>query len=85
MKVDFKIETWESVEIPIEKEAIVLKALTDGKIQTANDLIDLLGDDADYKGMIPEIEQQMLPVENDGQATIEFINDDGDIIFDNAE
>lgn len=84
MKVDFKIEAWESVEIPAEKEQIVLKALKKGKITNSNDLVELLGDDADFKGVIPETEIQMLPIENDGQCTIEMINDDGDIIFVNV-
>lgn len=84
MKVDFKIEAWESVEIPAEKEQIVLKALEDGKITNANDLVELLGDDATYNGIIPETEVQMLPEENDGQCTIEMVNDDGDVIFINV-
>ena len=84
MKVDFKIEAWESVEIPAEKEQIVLKALKEGKITNSNDLIELLGDDVYFKGVIPETEIQMLPIENDGQCTIEMLNDDGDIIFVNV-
>lgn len=84
MKVDFKIEAWESVEIPAEKEQIVLKALKEGKITNSNDLIELLGDDVYFKGVTPETEIQMLPIENDGQCTIEMLNDDGDIIFVNV-
>lgn len=73
MNVDFKVTTWERVSVPDELKDAVLEALNNGRIQTSNDLINFL-DDRDSHGeysIIAEVEEQMTPEENGGQATIE--------------
>jgi hypothetical protein len=83
MHVDFKITAWERVEIPEDRKEVVLAALEDGRISTANDLIEFLEamyeEGYEYKGMVLETEEQMLPEENDGQPTIEFFSEKGQL------
>ena len=79
MHVDFKVTAWERVQIPEEKKEEVLKGLKDGTIATANDLVEFVGEGGNYDGVIAETEEQMVTSENDGQPTIEFHNERGQI------
>ena len=54
-----------------------------GKIETANEALELLGSKAYYKGVLTETEEQMEIVENDNQSTIELM-DEGESIFSNG-
>lgn len=75
MHVDFKITTWERVEISDEIADEVLKQLKSGESSTANDLCDKFPDEAIYSGEIPDTSVQMTIEENDGAATIEFFSE----------
>ena len=80
MKVDFKITTWESVEVPKEMEREVLTKLESGEITSANDLCELLGCSSEK---IHDVDEQMTPEENEGSSTIE-VQENGEYIFHNG-
>lgn len=83
MNVDFKITTWERVEIAPEDEAKVLDAIKSGEVSTANDLIEFV-ENANYIGKIDETDEQMTPEDNGGCSTIEVLDDNGNTILTNA-
>ena len=84
MQIDFKITTWERISVPQELEKQVIKAIQNEEITSADDLIEMFGDDCFNEGIISDVSQQMSIEENDDNATIEIINDKGDTIFDNV-
>jgi hypothetical protein len=86
MEFEFKITTWERVNVSPKDEEKVLQAIKDGKITSSQDIFDLL-ETSDIEltcNTIDETEEQMSPEENDGQNTIEVRNDDGDVIWGNG-
>ena len=84
MQVDFKITTWERITVPQELQEAVIKAIANESITNADDLIEMFGDDCFYEGIITDVSQQMSIDENDGNATIEVLDDKGNTIFDNV-
>lgn len=84
MYLDFKISAWERVYIPKELEQEVLTDLKNGAILTSNDVIYAFEEKGvEFDGMIGL--ETLVPHDNDGQPTIEFIEDDGEVpIFRNA-
>ena len=84
MQVDFKITTWERISIPQELGLKVIKAIQNEEITSADDLIEMFGDDCFNEGILSDVSQQMTIEENDDNATIEIINDKGDTVFDNV-
>jgi hypothetical protein len=74
MHVDFKITTWERVEFDEEHNEAVKQAIIDGKIESANDLIDFLADrgDANFDcNKLDEVDEQMTVEDNGGCSTVE--------------
>ena len=84
MQIDFKITTWERITIPQELEQEVIKAIQNEEISSADDLIEMFGDECFNEGILSDVSQQMSIEENDHNATIEVINDKGNTIFDNV-
>jgi len=84
MQIDFKITTWERITIPQELEQEVIKAIQNEEITSADDLIEMFGDECFNEGILSDVSQQMSIEENDHNATIEIINDKGNTIFDNV-
>ena len=84
MQVDFKITTWERITIPQELGLKVIKAIQNEEITSADDLIEMFGDDCFNEGILSDVSQQMTIEENDHNATIEIINDKGNTVFDNV-
>ena len=84
MQIDFKITTWERITVPQELQEAVTKAISSEEITCTDDLIEMFGDDCFNEGILSDVSQQMTIEENDGNATIEVINDKGDTIFDNV-
>ena len=84
MYLDFKISAWERVYIPKELEEEVLQDLKNGAILTSNDVIHAFEEKGvEFDSMIGL--ETLVPHDNDGQFTIEFLEDDGDTpIFRNA-
>lgn len=70
MHVDFKISTWERIEIPEGKESQVKKLIESGEIESANDLSEFLGGTSSERLM--ETDEQMTLEENGGYSTIEI-------------
>lgn len=88
MDFDFKITSWERVRVSEEQEQKVLQAIKDGKINSANDIVDFLGDEGDMNvELIPlnEVSEQMTVEENGGCSTIEVIDGSQEIVFKNGK
>lgn len=86
MKFDFKITTWERVEVPEELEAAVLAKIESGDIWTTNQVLEFvedMGGRADWE-IIPECEEYITPEENGGAATIEVM-EDGEFLYTNSK
>ena len=80
MKFDFKITTWERVTVEdSENESNVLKAIKEGKINSADDVFYFLEDRGElglinaYCKVLEDTSEQMSVNENGGNATIEVI------------
>ena len=92
MKVDFKITTWERVEIPEEYKDEVLAKLEDGTITSASDLFNFVPSDGKQMDLdcnqIEGTDEQMSVSENGGCSTIEVLDDSefvGEYVFQNGE
>lgn len=84
-QVDFKVTVWERVTIADDKLDDVIARIKDGTITTSNELFDYLNGDCSYGGTIDDTIEQMSPLENDNQSTIEVLNDDYETVFTNVE
>lgn len=72
MHIDFKVTTWERVEIPEGKEKEVLSKIKDGSISSGNDLFDLFNDDGNLTcDKLDDTDEPMTPEENGGSSTME--------------
>jgi len=88
MDFDFKVTTWERVNVPEELEEAVLKAVESGRIETSNELCDWLTNnghevDIEYE-IIPEVEEAITVEENGGCSTIE-VRVSGEVVFHNGD
>lgn len=83
MNIDFKITTWERVTVPIEHEKKVLKAIKKSKITCSNDIFDII-DNINIE-LLDEVTEQMTVKENEGNSTIEVMDDNGKIIWSNSK
>lgn len=90
MTVDFKISIWERVKIPEGMEIEVLEKIKNGDIRTANDIFTLSSEYEDVEGRLDynqllDTEQTLSVSENDGYATLEVRDDEGEIIYKNGK
>lgn len=86
MHVDFKITTWERVEIPENHEGEILEAIKSGKVKTANDIFDQFPSLDISCNKIHDVDEQMTPEENGGSSTIEVFEENGaDDIWSNGD
>lgn len=83
MTVKFKISVWESVEVPEEKQAEVLQGLMDGSIKTSMDLINEPYCPESICTQEMETEVTLTPDENQGEATIEILDQTHNVVWDN--
>ena len=83
MKVDFKITIWERVRVPDNLSEEVLSKLKSGEISSSEDLYNFLEDGFESEFLL-ETGEQLLITENDGQATIEVVDEKRNIIFNNG-
>ena len=86
MKVDFKVTTWERVEVPEEHKESVLEAIKSGEISTAQDIFNFLVDDDGGLSChkLDETDEQMTVDENGGNSTIEVL-DGEEYVFHNGK
>jgi len=71
MHIDFKITTWERVEVPFELEIKISKKIKSGQIFSSTGLYEEFTDELDPCEILPEVEQQLDPLYNEGSSTIE--------------
>jgi hypothetical protein len=82
MHVDFKITTWERIEVPAEHEDKVKELVQSGAINNSTDMIDYF-DDLEVR-KIDDVDEYMTVSENGGCATLEVF-EDGEPILDNVK
>lgn len=85
IKVDFKITTWERVNVPLEKiheQVALLKKIREREIESASDLINEYPNA--YLEQMTEVDHQMTIEENLGNPTIEAANAQGLVFWDNV-
>lgn len=80
MHVDFKITTWERVEVPEGKEEEILQAIKDGKITSAEELCQYDPENIDGSEHLVNCDEQMSLEKNEGFSTIEVISNDSDSV-----
>lgn len=84
MQIDFKITTWERVEIKDDALLKEIKSkLEDGTIHSSNSLIDYCNNNninCEYMGIILETNHQLTPEENNGEPTVEILSDNGSTV-----
>ena len=73
--LDVKVTTWERVEIKEEDKIEVLEKFNSGEIKTTNDIVTYFPN-VDFLGTIMEAEETMTVADNDGQPTVELLDDD---------
>lgn len=83
MYVDFKVTTWERVEISDNDIEAVKEMLESGEVETANELMEAI--DGTYEGVIPEMDSMVSVEANGGWATIEMKEKGKDPIFVNGK
>ena len=85
--IDFKIATWERVNIDDETFDIIKPLLENGDIKNSSDLIDYcVKNNLEYgfDGVIMECDHQMTVEENGDNYTIEVYGDSSEVIWKNA-
>ena len=70
MDVAFKETVWYNIDVPEEYEDKVQEALEEGKIQEANDLMNLLSEAVLEGEYMVDTAESITPEENNEQATI---------------
>jgi hypothetical protein len=83
MNVDFKITTWERVEVEDDSIEEVQKAIESGEVTSAEQLVSQFNG-VRYAGKIDDTDEQLTVEENGGCATIDIM-EDGDSVWDNGE
>jgi hypothetical protein len=83
--LDFKVTCWKRLAVPNEKVEEVIKRLKESDCDDIYDLQDIDGVYFVSDGPDAECEETMTPYENEGSATQELYNSEGDIIYNNSE
>lgn len=83
MHVDFKITTWERIEIPEEHQSEVLDKIKKGIISIPQDVCEEIGHDETE--MLNDYKEEITIEENDGQRTIEVYDDNYQLIHQNGK
>jgi len=88
MHFDFKITTWERVEVHEDDLSKVIDAIKTGKVSTSNELFELedtkeIKHTPSYK-LLDETSESLQPVDNDGAPTLEIM-EDGKTLWSNGD
>lgn len=83
--VDFKITTWERVELPEDIEVEVIDAIKAGKIKSANDLFNQFQHDDLFCDNLLDSNEQISLEDNKGYSTIEIEDHNNKIIYKNGK
>jgi len=82
MYVDFKISTWERMQIPEDEETKIQDGLLTGNFTSGDDVYNALGDcNVEFIEGMPSV--QMTISENEGECTIELFNNNNERIWNN--
>ena len=82
MRVSFKEIVWYNVNIPIDKEELVLKEIQNGNISCSREL----HDNFDISGIHDIETSKELSIENnEGDTTIEIYNSEGKELYTNSK
>ncbi len=81
--VDFKITTWERIELEESQVEQVKKLIEEGKVNSANDMWDYFEDIDCFK--LAEVDEPMTVEDNQGNPTIELFNDEAETVCTNVE
>lgn len=79
--VDFKITTWERIELEDSQVKEVKKLIEEGKVTSANDMFEYFNDIHCFK--LDDVDVQMSVEDNQGNPTIELFGDDSETICTN--
>ena len=84
MHIAFKISCWEQLRVPEEIEKEVEEKVRAKLIESINDVYNEFPEYGDFNwNKIDDTDESMMPIENDGQATVELYDDNGKTIWDN--
>jgi len=83
MYVDFKQGSWSRIQIPEELEEKVLAYLKEGH-EPGELFCEKEFEDLDGSWQVLDTSEYLTPEENQGSATIEIFNNDGESIWSNA-
>lgn len=78
MEVRFKVTIWEIHQVSDDE---IVKKVKEGVIETSNDLCDEYGSNWEHD---LETSEDMKPLENNGFPTIEIIDDNNDVVWQNG-
>tara|TARA_R110000765_G_scaffold228346_1_gene332002 strand:- start:299 stop:553 length:255 start_codon:yes stop_codon:yes gene_type:complete len=84
MQVDFKITTWERVEVEEDSIEEVQKAIESGAVTSAEQLVSEFNG-VSFTGTVDETDEQLTVEENGGCSTIEILASDGETIWENGK
>ena len=83
MKIDFKIITWESLDVETKHGAVILEKIKNGELETSNDVIEFIAEldnDSSTSCEVDLYSTQMTLKENNGRSTIVIYTKDCDNI-----
>ena len=83
--LDYKVTCWKRLAVPNEKVEEVIARLKESDCCEVYSLTDIDGVYEVKDGPDAECEETITPYENEGSATQELYNSDGDIIYHNSE
>ena len=87
MYFDFKVKIWQRITVPTKYENIIFEKIKSGEITSGDSFSEVMAElDNDglmSKEILYKTEEQMEPIENDNQCTIEVLNDDKTTIWAN--
>lgn len=88
MHIDFKVTIWDRVTIPKEMEKELVRKIKNGTITSVEDIYTTFPNNEDYTHeLLHDTDEQMFPAENEGCATIEVHEAEGNSnpIWDNGD
>ena len=86
--LDIKSTIWERLEFRTEEQMLDVKSkLESGELKTTLEVIDYIYEDNQelYFDLLYDTQEYMDPSENGGCSTIEILNEEGEVIFKNAD
>lgn len=84
MYIDFKIALWERIKIPKSIEKDFKEKVLNGEITSFEDMILYIDDNKDFsRESLLESTESIKVENNDGEATLQFFDNNHNLIFSN--